>query len=122
MRLRLPRRRAWRVSLYVLSALLIVLAIDLLIVRIDRRVPVNHETTWVTEPLLSDGRVDYLAALENHFGAGVTSANNAAAPMIEAFGRAALPKNQPRDGITDRVPMPPVTDDGPYFVREDEKI
>jgi hypothetical protein len=122
MKLRLPRRRVWRVSLYVLSALLIALAIDVVIVQIDRHVPINHETTWVTEPLLPDGRVDYLAAVENHFGAGVTSENNAAVPMIEAFGRAALPKNQPRDGITNRLGMPPVAEEGPYFVREDEKL
>ncbi len=122
MKLRLPRHRVWRVSLYVLSALLIALAIDLVIVQVERRVPINHETTWVTEPLLPDGRVDYLAAIENHFGAGVTSENNAAVPMIEAFGRAGLPRNQPRDGITNRLGMPPVADEGPYFVREDEKL
>lgn len=46
------------------------------------RFTVSAETTRVTSPLLPDGTPDYAAALDAHFGAGVTGGNNAA-PLLE---------------------------------------
>src|SRR5215203_5728656 len=115
MKLRLPQRRRWRVVLYIVSILLIALAIDLVVVQVAKRVPHDRETTFFTGPVLPDGRIDYLTVVENHFGEGVTPANNAAVPIVEALGRAGLARNQPRDGITARLGMPPLPDQGPYF-------
>jgi hypothetical protein len=51
---------------------------------------VSRETTYFTEPLNPDGTVNYVAAYNNHVGAGVTPAENMAVPIIEALGPAAL--------------------------------
>jgi hypothetical protein len=45
----------------------------------------------------------------------VTPQNNAAVLIVQALGRQALPANQPRDGITARLGMAPVPDQGEYF-------
>jgi hypothetical protein len=103
------------VGIYIVSTLLIVLAIDLVLVQLGLRIPHGYATTRITEPLLEDGSIDYLTAIENHFGAGVTPQNNAAPLLLEAFGRAALPSNPPRDGITARLGMPPLPETGDYF-------
>src|SRR5438094_9355644 len=107
MKLRLPKRRRWRVLIYLASLALVLVAIDLILVHAFRHVTPGYDTMRLTEPKLPDGRIDYLTAMENHFGAGVTPQNNAAIPLLQALGRKALASNQPRDGITDRLGMPP---------------
>ncbi len=47
---------------------------------------VGKETTYATGPLLADGRVDYLAALNTRMRRGVTPANNANALLWKALG------------------------------------
>ncbi len=116
MKLRLPRRRLWRVAIYLISLVLIVIALDMLLVEARRPINPGFETTRITEPTLPDGSVDYLTAVENHFSQGVTAENNAAPLMLQAFGRDALPKNQPPDGITDRLGMPHLPQKGDYFI------
>ena len=64
---------------------------------------------------MSDGQIDYLTALENHYSQGVTPQNNAVVPLLEALGRSGIPPNQPRDGVTDRLGMPPLPDAGDYL-------
>lgn len=46
----------------------------------------SPETTHITSPLDSEGYVDYLAALNERLGAGVSSGENAAIPLLEAIG------------------------------------
>lgn len=46
----------------------------------------SKETTYLTEPLTEDGRVDYLRALNERAGKGVTVENNAVVPLMRAFG------------------------------------
>jgi hypothetical protein len=84
-------------------------------VRVARRVTPGESTTKITSPVLADGRIDYLTALENHYGEGVTPQNNAAPLLLAAVGPAGLPKNQPRDGLTARLGMSPLPDQGDYF-------
>src|ERR1041385_5803565 len=112
MRLPLPKRRVWRLAMYIVCTLLILLAIDLILVQLGKRVPHGYLTTRITQPLLANGDVDYLAAVENHFGAGVTNENNAAPLLLKALGRKALPANQPTNGITDRLGMTPLPESG----------
>jgi hypothetical protein len=50
------------------------------------RFPLGKETTYVTEPLDADGYIDYAAALNAHWGRGVTPENNANVLFWKALG------------------------------------
>jgi hypothetical protein len=118
MRIRLPKRRVWRVLIYIVSFALILLAIDLILVQAGRRITVGYETTRITEPTISPGQggpIDYLAALENHYQQGVTNQNNMMPLLLEAVGPRGLPENQPGEAFTDRLGMPPLPEHGDYF-------
>jgi hypothetical protein len=112
----LPRRRLARAAIYTFCLFLVLIAVDLILVRIRNVVRPGYDTTRITSPTLPDGSVDYLTAAEDYFGRGVTPENNAAPLIIEALGRAALPKNQPPDGVTDRLGMAHVPEQGDHFV------
>lgn len=65
----------------------------LLLVTAPERVAVSRDTTYYVAPLRPDGTVDYPAALDAEFGAGVTPATNAAGPLlvlIDPRGAAAI--------------------------------
>ena len=47
---------------------------------------VSAETTFVTEPLLPDGYVDFASAINQQFSIGVTEDNNAVIPLMLAIG------------------------------------
>ena len=47
---------------------------------------IGPETTVISRPLLPDGRVDYLTAMDERMRNGVTPDNNAAVLLIRAFG------------------------------------
>jgi hypothetical protein len=120
MKLRLPRRRFWRALIYIVCLLLVVVAADLLLVQTRRRISPGYFTTRIEAPLREDGRIDYLTALENYFGDGVTPDNNAAPLLLLAFGREALPRTQPDDGITNRLGMQHLPKEGRYYVRYED--
>jgi hypothetical protein len=120
MRIRLPQRRRWRMVIYIVSLVLILLAIDMILVQAGRHISVNAQTTRITEPRMPDGPIDYLAALENHYSEGVTSENNMVVPLLDALGPNALAKSQPRDGITNRLGMPPLAEAGDYFQQREK--
>ena len=48
------------------------------------KIRISPETTYLTEPVRADGTIDYAAALNAKYGAGVTPENNAAVPLCEA--------------------------------------
>ena len=48
---------------------------------------ISKETTYITEPLRSDGTPDYVAALNQRLSKGVTPENNAAVLFWKAAGR-----------------------------------
>jgi hypothetical protein len=116
MKLRLPRRRVWRVAIYLGSLWLVVTAVDLVLVQVRREIRPGYQTTRIVAPTLPDGRVDYLLAVDEHFGRGVTPENNASVPLLRALGRQAIAPNQPTDGVTDRLGMEPLAGRGDYFV------
>jgi hypothetical protein len=116
MKLRLPKRRAWRVAIYLGALLLIAIAIDMVVTDARRTIRPGYLTTRIVEPRLPDGSIDYAAAADQHFARGVTPQNNAAVPLLQVFGRAGLASNQPRDGVTTALRMPPLPDKGDYFV------
>jgi RNA polymerase sigma factor (sigma-70 family) len=49
-------------------------------------VPIGPETTVISGPLRADGRVDYVAALNARYGAGVTPENNGYVLWLKAVG------------------------------------
>ncbi|HXE52077.1 MAG TPA: hypothetical protein VN541_03640, partial [Tepidisphaeraceae bacterium] len=111
----LPRRRFWRLTIYLVCLVLVLLAADVVWARARRTIHPGYDTTRITSPLLDNGRIDYLAAIETNFSRGVTSENNAAPLLFEAFGREALPKTQPPDGITSRLGMAHLPEKGNYY-------
>ncbi|MDB5354674.1 MAG: hypothetical protein JWN24_1127 [Phycisphaerales bacterium] len=116
MQLRLPRRRFWRLAIYSVSILLVLAAADLALVEHRRAIHPGYDTTRITAPMDAGGTIDYLVAIDDYFGRGVSPENNAAPLLIEAIGRSALASNQPPDGITDRLGMPHLPEAGEYFV------
>ncbi|MHC4875353.1 MAG: hypothetical protein ACYTGL_02570 [Planctomycetota bacterium] len=50
------------------------------------RINVSPQTTFFTEPLLEDGRVDLVAALNRRAGEGITATSNAAVVLYEVYG------------------------------------
>jgi hypothetical protein len=112
----LPRRRAWRAAIYLGSFLLVLIAADMLFVQFRRTITPGYDTTRIVTPTQPDGSIDYLIAIDDYFGKGVTPQNNAAVLILQAIGRKGLAKNQPADGITDRLGMPPLPEHGDYFV------
>ncbi len=56
--------------------------------RTRQRFTVSKETTYFTGPLRADGTVDYVAALNEIYGAGVTPENNAAPALLSVLGEA----------------------------------
>jgi hypothetical protein len=120
MRLRLPRRRIWRIAIYLISLLLVWIAADLILVQVQRNFSYGYDTTRIVSPVLPDGRIDYLSVLDQQYGEGVTPQNNAAVLFLQAAGRKALSPSQPTDGITDKLGMPHLPEQGDYLVgRED---
>lgn len=76
---------------------------------------ISKETTYLTEPLRKDGAVDYVAALNQRFSQGVTPENNAAALFWKVLGpKEILP--QYRDKYFQMLGIPPVPEEGDYFV------
>lgn len=51
-------------------------------------ITISKATTYITEPLRADGYPDYMAALNRKASEGVTPENNAAVPLVQAFGPA----------------------------------
>lgn len=43
---------------------------------------ISKETTYLTEPLTADGKIDYLAAIEEQYAKGITAENNFAAVLV----------------------------------------
>ncbi|HZZ43183.1 MAG TPA: hypothetical protein VFE58_09615 [Tepidisphaeraceae bacterium] len=115
MKLHLPQRRLWRAAIYLTSLVLILIAIDLIFVQLGRTIRPGYSTTRITSPVLPDGRIDYLLAVDDHFGRGVTPENNAAIPFLRALGRQALSPAQPTNGVTDRLGMEPLSEKGNYL-------
>jgi hypothetical protein len=75
---------------------------------------VSKETTYFTEPLREDGTVDYIAALNAHYGKGVTPENNAAVPLLRVVGPWVLVE-EVRPEVLRRLGMEPLPPDGEYI-------
>jgi hypothetical protein len=83
------------------------------------RIIVSKETTHVLGPLHKDGSVDFLAAINERSGKGVTPANNAAIAYWRLIGPAAIPEphREPFFRAMGIAPLPAHRD---YFLPMDE--
>jgi acetyl esterase/lipase len=76
---------------------------------------ISKETTYITEPLRKDGYVDYIAALNQRFRAGVTPENNAAVPFLKAMWPDEIgPKY--RDQYCRMLGIEPLPEKGDHYV------
>jgi hypothetical protein len=116
MRIRLPRRKILRAPIYLFCLLLVFIAVDMVWVQIRRSFQPGFDTTRIVGPLLGNGSIDYLTAIEKYYEDGVTPQNNSAVLILQALGRKALPPSQPTDGITERMGMPHLPEQGDYYV------
>ena len=82
----IPQTKRLRATILTLSLLLILLAADMIWVRVERRIPIGYATTRLTGPLRPDGLVNYAAALDAKYGRGATAENNAVPLLIQATG------------------------------------
>jgi len=80
---------------------------------------IGPDTTRISGPLRPDGYPDYFAALDHQVRRGVSSADNAAVLLIQAFGLDLIPPEVSADYFNSLgiKPLPPV---GDYFVRHEE--
>src|SRR5271157_5537856 len=76
---------------------------------------VSKETTYLTEPLRPDGRVDYLKAMNDHLNRGVTPENNAAVELIQALGPGCLFEKDRRETLA-RLGLADLPEQGDYLV------
>jgi hypothetical protein len=60
------------------------------------KIPILKETTYFTEPLDTEGYVDFPAAINERLGQGVTAENNANVLLWQAFGPHPYGANMPR--------------------------
>ena len=92
---RLPTKRWKRGALYAVSTLLVAGAADMGLVQYWRRIEISPETTRVVGPLNEAGTPDYITALNEKYGKGVTEENNAAGLLLKVMGMTASELSAP---------------------------
>jgi hypothetical protein len=85
------------------------------------RITISKETTYLTAPLRPDGYVDYVAALNAELGRGVTPENNAAVPLVLAFGPTLVGEKQ-REAFFKLLGVPVPPEKGKYFLPIDRYV
>ena len=81
---------------------------------------ISRETTFLTEPLNPDGTVNYLKAINDRYGKGVTPENNAAVLIVRAVGPGAMLPPQTCDRALALMGAAPLPVDDEYFVMLDD--
>ena len=76
---------------------------------------VSKETTYLLGPLNPDGTVNYVAAMNEMLGRGVTKANNAAMVLLQAFGPELL-YEKARPNMLKALGMADLPAAGAYYV------
>jgi hypothetical protein len=79
------------------------------------KVTISQETTYITEPLRSDGYPDYIAYLDQRQSQGVTPEINVTVPLLRALGPSEIGENV-RAEFFKRLGMEPLPKKGAYFV------
>ncbi|MEX2112878.1 MAG: hypothetical protein WD845_06810 [Pirellulales bacterium] len=79
------------------------------------RVTPSRDTTFITSPLRADGSVDYIAAINQRFGEGVTPETNASVLIWHALGPQAYDATT-RNAFFKALGIPMPSEQGDYFV------
>ena len=119
----LKRRRRWLKRFAVLF-LVVVAYFGFIAARLflfQPELEIGPETTVVEGPLRPDGTVDYVAALNDEWSQGVTPENNAAIPLMEAFGPSTV-NPAIRDEFFERLGLAPLPEEGDYLVPIDKFV
>ena len=75
---------------------------------------IGKDTTYITKPLRPDGYPDYFAATVEIFRRGVTPDNNAAVPLMQAFGPKEI-RPQSRPKFFHELGLDPLPETGNHF-------
>lgn len=85
------------------------------------RITTGKETTYITQPLRSDGYPDYVAALNQQHSEGTTPENNAAVLLAKVYGPKVIPEAV-RDRTYELLKMPPLPEQGDYLVSRTDML
>lgn len=102
------------VAVGVLNAAIVGFAIMRLLPKDASPIPIGRDTTYLLGPVDAAGEVDYRAALDEHFGRGVTPQNNALVGLWQAWGPLGC-GDTPPDGYFAALGMPPPPVAGDYL-------
>jgi len=109
-----------------MSALLLLLAAIAIWVNFGQGWPairVSRETTHITEPLTPNGMPDYVAALNERMGAGVTPESNAVVLLLQAVGpRLHGAETKPGDQLADELGVPRLPASGDYLLSQEQYL
>jgi hypothetical protein len=82
-------------------------------------IKISKETTAIEGPRREDGRIDYLAALNQQSSEGVTPANNAAVPLFQALSPDVVDESI-REEFFEKLGVAP--GEGDHFLSEDDYL
>jgi len=82
----LPKKKWKRALLLVPCVGITLVALDLALVQYWLHVTISTATTGLDHPLNASGTPDYVTALNQHFGEGVTPDDNALVPLLKVLG------------------------------------
>ncbi|QDU81969.1 hypothetical protein Pla110_37210 [Polystyrenella longa] len=82
---------------------------------VGQKIIVSKETTYLVEPVLDPETLNFVKALNTIASEGVTPQNNAAVPLMEAFGPGIIPAEN-RDDFFNELEMPVPPEEGDYLV------
>lgn len=109
------------VAVGVLNAAIVGFAIMRLLPKDASPIPIGRDTTFVVGPLDAEGRVDYLAALNERYARDVDPAENSLVAMWSVFGGKSM-KPLPPDDYFQALKMSPPTADRSLFVEYHELV
>jgi len=82
---------------------------------VEVKFTISRETTYVTGPVNPDGTINYVAYINRKYSKGVTPANNAAIPLLQAIGPDMLVAPV-RARTFEMLGMAPLPQEGKYFL------
>ena len=85
------------------------------------KITISRATTYLTEPIRSDGWLDYATAINERLNRGVSVENNAAIPFWQALGPKEIPKDK-RERFFKILGIPPLPEEGHYLIQFHEHL
>ncbi|GAG18865.1 unnamed protein product, partial [marine sediment metagenome] len=89
----------------ILWSVILVLAVNQFLNYWPVKIEISRETTFIDGPVNEDGTVNYAAAVDESYSAGVTPENNAALILVQALGGSILQEGHEYE-VLDRIGFP----------------